>query len=102
MKTIFEQAVSEKIIDRLNELKPTTSAKWRTMNVAQILERCNRTHEMIYEPEKHPKQRGFKCFIVKLFVKPLVVGDTIYKKTNPLLQHLSLPQNVNWNWKNRV
>jgi hypothetical protein len=83
MKNSFEQSVTEEIIDRLNKLKPTASAKWGTMNVAQMLAHCNVTYEMIYEPEKHPKPNGFKRFILKLLVKPLVVGDKAYKENNP-------------------
>ncbi len=83
MKNIFDKAVTEEIIDRLNKLKSETSAKWGTMNVAQILAHCNVTYEMFYEPEKHAKPNGFKRFILKLIVKPIVIGDKQYKENSP-------------------
>ncbi|MEN9441247.1 MAG: hypothetical protein RLZ33_1324 [Bacteroidota bacterium] len=83
MKNIFDKAVTEEVIDRLNALTPETTAKWGTMNVAQMLAHCNVTYEMIYEPEKHPKPNAFKRFILKLIVKPIVVSDKIYKENSP-------------------
>lgn len=83
MKNIFDKAVTEGIIDRLNHLTPDTPALWGTMNVSQMLAHCNVTYEMIFEPEKHPKPNGFKRFILKLIVKPLVVGEKAYKENNP-------------------
>jgi hypothetical protein len=83
MKNIFDKAVTEEVIDRINKLTPATPAKWGKMNVAQMLAHSNVTYEMIYEPEKHPKPKGFKRFILKLIVKPLVVSDKVYKENNP-------------------
>jgi len=83
MKNIFDKAVTEEVIDRINKLTPETPAKWGKMNVAQMLAHSNVTYEMIFEPEKHPKPKGFKRFILKLIVKPLVVSDKVYKENNP-------------------
>ena len=83
MKNIFDKAVTEEVIDRINKLTPETPAKWGKMSVAQMLAHSNVTYEMIYEPEKHPKPKGFKRFILKLIVKPLVVSDKVYKANNP-------------------
>jgi hypothetical protein len=83
MKNIFDAAVTAELIERINTLTPTTSAKWGKMDVAQMLAHCNVTYEMFFEPEKHPKPNGFKRFILKLIVKPLVVGDKEYKENNP-------------------
>lgn len=83
MKNIFDKEVTEELIDRINKLTPATPAKWGKMNVAQMLAHSNVTYEMIYEPEKHPKPKGFKRFILKLIVKPLVVSDKVYKENNP-------------------
>ncbi len=83
MKNIFDAAITAEIIERINTLTPTTSAKWGTMNVAQMLAHCNVTYEMFYEPEKHAKPNGFKRFILKLIVKPLVIGEKQYKENSP-------------------
>lgn len=83
MKNIFDKAVTEEMISRLENLTPASSAKWGIMNVAQMLAHCNVTYEMIYELEKHPKPNGFKRFMLKLIVKPIVVNDKQYKENGP-------------------
>ena len=47
MKNIFDKAVTEEMIGRLENLTPASSAKWGTMNVAQMLAHCNVTYEMM-------------------------------------------------------
>jgi hypothetical protein len=75
---IFTKEVSDKIISRINSLQPNTSAKWGTMNVAQMLAHCNVTYEMLYE-DKHKKPNGFTKFLLKAFVKNTVVNEAPYK-----------------------
>lgn len=53
------------------------------MDAAQMLAHCNVTYEMIYEDGKHQKARGFKKFILKMFIKPIVVTEKTYKKNSP-------------------
>jgi len=77
MKNIFEQKTSTEFIERINKLTPQTQPNWGKMNVQQMLAHCNVTYEMAYET-KHPKATGFKKFMLKLFVKSIVVNDKPY------------------------
>ncbi|MFN5416134.1 MAG: DUF1569 domain-containing protein [Flavobacteriia bacterium] len=79
---IFKEEVSSKIIERIEKLSPETNAVWGKMNVAQMLAHCNVTYEMIYT-DKHPKAKGFKKFILKSFIKPIVVTTKAYKQNSP-------------------
>ncbi|MDX2171843.1 MAG: DUF1569 domain-containing protein [Bacteroidota bacterium] len=79
MKNVFNQNDSAEIINRINKLTNSTKANWGKMTVAQMLAHCNVTYEMIYE-NKHPKPTGFTKFILKLFVKKIVVNETPYKR----------------------
>lgn len=81
MKSIFDKATSEEIIERINKLTADSKAKWGKMNVAQMLAHCSVTYEMIYE-DKHPKPNGFAKFLLKTFVKGIVVGDKKYKQNS--------------------
>ena len=76
--SIFTKDVSEKIIHRINQLKPTTQPQWGKMNVAQMLAHCNVTYELVYE-NKHPKPNFFMKFILKSFIKKVVTSETPYK-----------------------
>ena len=83
MKNIFDKVVSEEIISRIVKLNASSEPIWGKMDIAQMLAHCNVTYEMIYEEGKHPKAKGFKKFILKLLVKPIVVTEKTYKKNSP-------------------
>jgi hypothetical protein len=79
MKNIFLASTTEELIGRINKLSPSTKPQWGKMSVDQMLAHCSVTYEMAYE-NKHPKPKGFMKFILKNFVKGLVVGEKPYKR----------------------
>ncbi|WP_425557101.1 DUF1569 domain-containing protein [Flaviramulus aquimarinus] len=81
MKNIFDVKETETVIDRINELTPTTRPIWGKMSADQMLAHCNVTYEMVYD-NKHPKPNGLIKFMLKLFVKSKVVGGKPYKKNS--------------------
>ena len=82
MKNIFLTETTEEFIQRLNQLTETTPPVWGSMDAAKMLAHCNVTYEMAFE-DKHPVAKGLKRFMLKKFVKPIVVGDKPYKKNSP-------------------
>ena len=82
MKNIFDKTVSEEVIARIQKLTPETTLQWGKMSVDQMLAHCNVTYELVYD-NKHPKPGSFKRFILKLFVKDIVVNEKPYKKNSP-------------------
>ncbi len=81
MKNIFDKQVVDEVVNRINNLTPETKAIWGKMNAAQMLAHCNVTYEMVYE-DKHTKPTGFKKFLLKAFVKKLVVNEKPYIKNS--------------------
>lgn len=81
MKNIFDTNETEIVIDRINNLSPTTRPLWGKMSSDQMLAHCNVTYEMAFE-DKHPKPNSFTKFMLKIFVKNAVVGDKPYKKNS--------------------
>ena len=79
MKNIFKSSNSTEVIDRINNLAPSTQAVWGEMNVAQMLAHCNVTYELVYD-NIHKKPNGFLKFILKLMVKSTVVNDKPYTR----------------------
>jgi hypothetical protein len=73
---IFEKTTTDQIINRINQLTPSTQAKWGKMNVAQMLAHCNVTYEMVYE-NKHKAPGAFVKLILKAFVKKTVVNPRL-------------------------
>ncbi|MBN8701623.1 MAG: DUF1569 domain-containing protein [Bacteroidetes bacterium] len=82
MKNVFNLSDSNELIARINKLTAASKPTWGKMNVSQMLAHCNVTYELVYD-NKHPKPTGFKKFILKLFVKNIVVNEKPYKKGSP-------------------
>ncbi|RCR71460.1 DUF1569 domain-containing protein [Larkinella punicea] len=78
---IFTTAVSEKVVQRINQLKPDTQPLWGKMTVAQMLAHCNVTYEMTYE-NQHPRPNFLMKFILKTFVKKAVTGPAPYQRNS--------------------
>ncbi len=81
MKSVFNANDAAELISRIDKLTSTTKANWGTMSPEKMLAHCNVTYEMAYE-NKHPKPSGFKKFILKAFVKNIVVSEKPYKKNS--------------------
>ncbi|MBD2757828.1 DUF1569 domain-containing protein [Spirosoma validum] len=115
LPNIFTTDVSDNVIRRINQLKPTTAANWGKMDVAQMLAHCNVTYELIYE-DKHPKPNFLMKLFLKAFVKKTVTNAVPYKRntqtapafrvTNPrnftlernrLINHISKTQQLGEN-----
>ncbi|MEO6695203.1 MAG: DUF1569 domain-containing protein [Ignavibacteria bacterium] len=85
LPNIFTKSVSDKIVQRINKLRPDTQPVWGKMNAPQMLAHCNVTYEMIFE-SIHPKPNLIMKFILKSLIKNKVVGETPYQhnsKTAP-------------------
>ena len=78
LPNIFEAKVAEGVIERINKLTPATQPLWGKMTVGQMLAHCCVTYEMIYE-HKHKAPTGFLKFMLKAFVKNVVVSEKPYK-----------------------
>ena len=81
MKDIFDKTVSEEIINRINLLDSNSEQKWGKMSVDQMLAHCNVTYQLVYD-NKLPKAKGFKKWMLKTFIKNIVVSEKPYKKNS--------------------
>lgn len=81
MKNIFDKAVTDEVIERINNLSVNSRAKWGKMSVEQMLAHCSVSYDLCYD-ESRPKATGLKKVLLKLFVKGVVVGEKPYKKNS--------------------
>jgi len=79
MENIFEPAVAEKVINRIDKLTPETRPEWGKMDVSQMMAHCNVAYEMAFE-NKHPKPNAIMRWFIQLMAKSTVCGDKPYKK----------------------
>jgi len=83
IQNIFEEAGATALVNRIKQLNPDTQALWGRMTVSQMLAHCSKPFETIYDPtyaEKYPRPNAFVRPILRLFIKPIVVGPKPYKK----------------------
>lgn len=82
MKNIFEQQVTNEIIERIGRLTPESRAIWGKMSASQMLAHCNVTYETVFT-DRHPKPNSFVRAMLRLFVKRVVVSERPYRKSSP-------------------
>ena len=56
------------------------------MNAAQMLAHLNVAYVMLYHPDKFSQPTGLKRWLIRKFVKPIVVDETPYKKNTRTAQ----------------
>ncbi|MGB0883296.1 MAG: DUF1569 domain-containing protein [Flavobacteriales bacterium] len=81
MKNVYDPSVNQEIKDRVNAIDANTTPQWGKMNAAQMIAHCNVAYEMCYE-DNHKKPNGFMKFIMKIMIKPIVIGDKPFKKNS--------------------
>lgn len=79
MKNIFESKVAEDVIKRINNLQASSRPLWGKMSVDQMLAHCNVIYEMVYD-NIHKKPNPLMRFVLKTFVKKIIVSEVPYKQ----------------------
>ena len=79
MKNIFKIEVTNEVIERIENLTMNSQPNWGKMSVSQMLAHCSVTYEMVYT-DKHAKPNVLTKFMLKLFVKKIVVSEKGYAK----------------------
>jgi hypothetical protein len=82
MRNIFDIKVTQEIIDRVNTLNPDSLAIWGKMNASQMLAHCNVTYAMLFD-NNYKNATGLKKWIIKTFIKPVVLSEKPFKKNSP-------------------
>ncbi|MFM2225803.1 MAG: hypothetical protein RJA07_2005 [Bacteroidota bacterium] len=95
MKNIFDKTVSTEVVNRIQSLTADTKPVWGTMSVDKMLAHCNVTYEFLYD-NIHAKPNGVKKFILKLFVKNIVVSEKPYKKSSQTAPEFIIKDNKNF------
>lgn len=83
MKSIYDEAVTKELENRVRSLTPATQALWGKMDVAQMMAHCNVPYEMAQvgpSTQEFKTATGIKRWVMKTFIKPFVVGEKPYKK----------------------
>lgn len=82
IKNVFDPQEVEVLINRIERLNPEKQPIWGKMNVAQMLAHVNISYEMVYE-NTHKRPPFLMRFLLKTFVKPMIINTKPMKKNGP-------------------
>ena len=82
MKNLFDAAVVEEQVARINKLTPATTPQWGKMSVDQMLAHLNVAYVMAYE-NTLKKPNWLLQLVLRKFVKHKVVGPEPYARNSP-------------------
>lgn len=85
MHNIFDRSVCDAHIARIQKLTADTRPQWGRMNAAQMLAHVSKAYEMVCDPNyaaTHKRPNGLVRFLLKSFLKPIVVGPKPYKQNS--------------------
>lgn len=83
MNDIFDRAVADETLARIERLSARSKPLWGTMSVGQMLAHCCVPFEAVYDPayaEAHPRPNALIRWVLRLVAKPIVVGKRPYKR----------------------
>jgi hypothetical protein len=81
MKSIFNSADSQEIIDRINRLTPESKGQWGKMNITQMLYHC--TRPLLSATGELKTGRGLVSFLFGKMAKKKFTGDAVFSKNLP-------------------
>ena len=79
--SVYDKKTVEQILSRLDKLSPSTRPQWGKMNAAQMLAHLCVSYDMAYG-KVNPKNNFLMRFLLKTFLKPMVVGDKPYPRNS--------------------
>ncbi|MEO6405502.1 MAG: DUF1569 domain-containing protein [Ferruginibacter sp.] len=94
MKSIFDKATRDELIERVNSLNENSTAQWGKMNVSQMMKHCTQWDEMALG-KKNYKQ----SFIGKLFGKMALknmLNDEPIKQNLPTVPDFKIKEDINF------
>ena len=94
MKSIFNQTDNQKIINRINQLTPESTAQWGKMNVSQMLKHCNDATIVAFN-EKELKVN----FIFKLMgslMRNSILNAPEFAKNSPTAKEFKYQENFDF------
>ncbi len=96
MVQIFTPEGAQHVTDRIHKLTPQSKPLWGRMNVAQMLAHCNVTYELVYTNKHPPPKNPFMRWVLKSFVKKVIVNEEPYKKNMRTAPHFVMETEKNF------
>jgi hypothetical protein len=83
MKSLFNAADNQSIIDRINKLTPSSKGLWGKMNVEQMLAHARMPLLAVYGKEKMSKRNLISFLFGKMAKKQFITSDKPFARNSP-------------------
>src|SRR6478736_3221025 len=91
MKTIFDKATRDELINRVQTLSENSTAQWGKMNIYQMLKHCT-TYEEMMQGKNNYKRAFLGILFGKIALKQLIGDESPIKKNVPTLVELKIKE----------
>jgi hypothetical protein len=92
MKTVFDKAIRDKLIERINILNENSAAQWGKMNIYQMLKHCTLWEEMALGKTKY-KQSFLGRLFGKMALKGFIKDESPLKRNVPTVPEFKIKEN---------
>lgn len=83
LPSVFEQKTVDELLVRLDKLTFDTKPLWGKMNASQMLAHVNVAYDLAFGRTEPAKTNFVMRFIVKNFIKNMIVNEKPYGKNSP-------------------
>ncbi|MES2516027.1 MAG: DUF1569 domain-containing protein [Bacteroidota bacterium] len=87
MKTIFDKATTEEVINRINTLDDNSKAQWGKMDVYQMLKHCTLWEDMM-QSKQNLKRPLISYIFGKMALKAVLKDESPLRRSTPTIPEL--------------
>ena len=91
MKTIFDKAIRDELIGRINTINENSTAQWGKMNVYQMLKHCRLWEEWIQSDRKN-KQVFVGLLFGRMALKRVMKDESPLMRNSPTIPELIIKE----------
>ena len=99
MKSLFDNATYNEVIQRFNNLSPGSQRQWGKMDVAQMLAHCKEAFKVPLSDTKVP--RMFMGRLMGWMIKPKLYNESPWKKNLPTAPNFLIRDQRNFDTEKR-
>jgi hypothetical protein len=92
MKSIFDRAIRDELINRINLLSEDSKAQWGKMTIYQMVRHCRLWEEMTFGKYKY-KRQFLGIIFGKMVLKDLTKDENPLKRSTPTIAALKVTGN---------
>lgn len=95
MESLYQAAVLQQVLSRVDQLTPSSQPIWGKMNVVQMMEHCARTFD--FSTGKTKPKRAFIGLLIGSFFRSMYSNDKPWGKNSPTSPQYRVADELSFN-----